>query len=331
VARAGPGPKRQAARLAQISEQLAQRLGDPYLIALITGTRGAGEYLVERWRLGLGLCDQADQLFRDRCTGVAWEMATMHTFGLWSLLHLGETAEVGRRCPALVREAQTRGDLYAATNLLSFTPFVHLMADDPASARLDIKQALAQWTHQGYHIQHYALLQAQVAVELYAGNNLSALAHVAEQWPEFAGSFLKRVQLFRVDVTQLYAYCTLAAATAVRESRSRLREAEAFAKRLRRESTAWSGAAALYVQGTVAAARRDRNTALKLLGEALAAFQAADMNLHAAAVRRRLGELTEGAKGKALVAEADEWMAGQQIKNPARMAAVFAPGFLVRG
>ena len=51
-----------------------------------------------------------------------------------------------------------------------------------------------------------------------------------------------------------------------------------------------------------------------------------DMALHAACARRRLGELTGGDEGRTLIAAANEWMRGQEIKNPERMAAVIAPG-----
>jgi hypothetical protein len=51
------------------------------------------------------------------------------------------------------------------------------------------------------------------------------------------------------------------------------------------------------------------------------------MRLYAAAARRRLGRLIGGDAGKALLVEADTWMASQGIKNPARMTAMLAPGF----
>jgi hypothetical protein len=330
VGHGGERMKRRGARLADMSESIARRLGDPYLIALAMATRGIGDVLSERWQLGLQVIDQADHILRDRATGVAFERASSHTFALWSLFHMGQVAEMGRRCPGLLREAQARGDLYAATNLLSFTPFVRLMADDPAGARQDIQQALTQWTHQGYHIQHYALLQVQVAVELYTGNGTAAWELVSAHWPAFAGSFLKRVQLFRNQVRQLQAYSALAAAAAARQPRPLLRTAEALARRLGREKTPWSGATALYVRGAAAAVRRGQAGARALLSEAVARFQAAGMQLHVAAVRRRLGELLGGAEGRALVAEADAWMAGQHVQDPARMVTVFAPGFPAR-
>ena len=65
-----------------------------------------------------------------------------------------------------------------------------------------------------------------------------------------------------------------------------------------------------------------------MLAAAVTAFERADMTSHAAAARRRLGGLQDDERGRALVAEADAWMAAHGIRNPARMARMIAPGFL---
>jgi eukaryotic-like serine/threonine-protein kinase len=51
------------------------------------------------------------------------------------------------------------------------------------------------------------------------------------------------------------------------------------------------------------------------------------MRLYAVAARRRLGEMIGGDRGRQLIAETEEWMSKQQIKNPARMINLIAPGF----
>jgi len=51
------------------------------------------------------------------------------------------------------------------------------------------------------------------------------------------------------------------------------------------------------------------------------------MQLYAVAARRRLGEMLGGDRGRQLVAQTEEWMTKQQIKNPPRMINLLAPGF----
>ena len=60
---------------------------------------------------------------------------------------------------------------------------------------------------------------------------------------------------------------------------------------------------------------------------AAARFDFADMKLYLAVTRRRIGALQDDAAGRALKGEADEWMAAQDIKNPAAMTRTLAPGF----
>ena len=51
------------------------------------------------------------------------------------------------------------------------------------------------------------------------------------------------------------------------------------------------------------------------------------MKLYAAVARRRIGALQDDAHGRELQRQADEWMAAQNIKNPAAMTRTLAPGF----
>jgi hypothetical protein len=51
-------------------------------------------------------------------------------------------------------------------------------------------------------------------------------------------------------------------------------------------------------------------------------FRGVDMMLHAMGTRRRRGLLLGGAEGQDLVQQADAWMTGQTIRNPARISAI---------
>ena len=56
-------------------------------------------------------------------------------------------------------------------------------------------------------------------------------------------------------------------------------------------------------------------------------FDRADMNLYAAVARRRISAVQDDARGRELRRQADDWMAVQNIKNPAAMTRMLAPGF----
>jgi hypothetical protein len=66
---------------------------------------------------------------------------------------------------------------------------------------------------------------------------------------------------------------------------------------------------------------------VSLLAKAECGFDRADMALYAEAARRTKGEVLGGDEGRALVYASDSWMTSQNIKNPARLTAMLAPGF----
>ena len=110
AATAGRSAHRRTARLLQTTEALAQASGQPYALGMATLAAGVSAYLEARWADALSDCDRAEGVFRDRCTGVAWELDTAHAYALWALSHLG----LGRACPA-VPPADQRGPRRVAT------------------------------------------------------------------------------------------------------------------------------------------------------------------------------------------------------------------------
>jgi hypothetical protein len=299
----------------------------PYPAALVSLARGIAASLEGRWRDGCTLCDRAEGIFREYCTGVMWELGTAHRFALWPLMYLGEVAEIGRRLPRLLKEARERDDLYAVTNLsLVVRSFWRLARDEPERARQELEQTMARWTPHGFHVQHMNRLYDEAQIDLYLGRGRSALERLTAQWPALKRSHLLRVQQVRIFMLHLRARSALAAATGA-DSAALLDLAEGDARTLRREAMPWAGALAGLVRAGVARVRGHVNLATQLLGDAVSACTAADMHLHAAAARHFLGKLTAGPAGQQLVAGADAWMAGQGIQDREKMAAVLVPGF----
>jgi hypothetical protein len=325
AARGGAGLER-AAQIAQQAEELAQKVGHPHAIALAMWARGVGAYLAGTWQKATELCELASEVLRDRCTGMTWELTVANRYRLSSLLYLGELAEVSRRVPALLSTALEQGNLFAAMELRTRLNLIWLAADDPDKARADVIEALKSWPHEGFHLQHYVSLYALTQIELYTGDYEVAWKHVAGQWQALEDSMLLRTPAVRVEAMQLRARTALASSGEGRDS-SKLRLAEKMARKIEKVNMSWSKPFATLVRATIAHQRADVTRANALLLEAARGFERAEMRLHVAAIRRRLGEKLRDDRGRQMIKESDAWMAKQKIKNPEAMTRMVVPGF----
>jgi eukaryotic-like serine/threonine-protein kinase len=328
AASAGGSNRKTTTRLLDRAGELASRVEDPYARGMVALARGVSAYLEGRWTVAQLECDRAETIFRDSCTGVAWELDTAHAFALWGLSHQGAVAELSHRWPILLNRARARGDLYAVMNLSSYImSIVRLAADDPETADRELRQTMSQWSREGYHVQHNDALWAAVQIQLYRGDGAAAWGLIDRTWPALRRSLLLRVQFIRTSMHFLRARGALAAAVAVdgsrpAEARSLLAVARRAARRLERERMPCPTAYARLIRGALAAVGGDSSQAVLRLTQAVACFEAVDMRLCAAAARRRLGEFLGGTRGQEEIDRADRWMSDQKIKNPASMAAM---------
>jgi eukaryotic-like serine/threonine-protein kinase len=327
TANLGGGRWARTTQLLQEARTLSERIDHPQSRGFTTLCEGISEWTTGRWKQARASLERAEKILRDFCTGVAWELGTAHTFTLWSLFYLGEFAEMERRSSSLLREAQDRGDLYAATTLGTFSAaMARLGTDDPEGARQIVEAFLKQWSHNAFHVQHVIALLSLTYIDLYCRNGVTAWTRVSEQWPALARSHLLRVQVIRVMLTNARARSALAAADGARDRRSLWRWAKRDAQRMERERMPYAQAFAGLIHAGLAAQRGDRAGALRLFAGAAGAFDGADMPLFAAAARRRQGELLGGAEGLALVEGANARMKSKGIGDPLRMNAALAPG-----
>ncbi len=328
----GGSNRKRTQRLLEKAGELASRVEDPYASGMVALARGVTAYLEGRWTAAQADCDRADAVFRESCTGVAWELDTAQAFALWGLSHQGEVAELSRRWPIQLDLARARGDLYAVMNLSSYImSIVRLAADDPATADAELRQTMSQWSREGYHVQHNDALWAGVQIELYRGDGEAAWRLIERSWPALKRSLLLRVQFIRTSMYFLRARAALAAAAAIRhsrptEARSLFTVASRAAGHLDREQMPCPKAYARLIQGVLAAERGDSKNGIPLLEEAVECFESVEMRLCAAAARRRLGEFLGGTRGRQEIDRADQWMSDQKIKKPSSMASMIVCG-----
>ncbi len=288
------------------------------------GSRAMRRFMRGDWRLA---SDVLDGLRHDYTVPPPWHVhGTL--FVLWSLYFLGRLAELRRRHAERIAYAEERGDLYTTVNLrIGHTNAIWLAADDPEAARRQVREAIGAWSHSGYHMQHYRAMLAEATIELYLGQGERAYDRVKSDWRKLRRSLLMTAQFVRSDAHFLRARCALASFVEAPANADRLAEAERIARKLQREKMGWIMPLAALVGAGVANLRGDRQTAMALLRTASESANAADMQLHAAVARLRLGALTGGSAGRELFEEADAFMRGQDIRVPERFAAILAPGF----
>jgi eukaryotic-like serine/threonine-protein kinase len=324
----GPGQAR-AAKLLDVGRALSERLGHPHAIGWSRLAAGFAAFLSGRWREARPWFSEAESIFRERCSGCAWELDSVDLFSLWTRYYLGELGELRRLLPSRVQEAAARGDRYGVTNLRARVAHVIALGDDdPAAGEREAKEAVAAWSHQGFHAQHYYQLFAQAEADLYRGDAQAAADVVDTRWPALHRSLLLQVQFIRLEALHLRARTHLAAArTGGGVTDGRVRSALDDARRIERAGMAWALPLGGLVRAGAAALLGDAAGAASLCEGAAHQLDAAGMALYATVARWRLGQLLGGGEGYALVTAANEWLRAQQVREPRRLAAVLAPGF----
>jgi eukaryotic-like serine/threonine-protein kinase len=322
------GAYARAERVLERAQGLVKTIDSPHTRGLHAMASGVAAFIDGAWKTAATALAGAEQIFREQCTGMTWELDTSEILHLLSRVWLGQVAAASERVPGLLRDAIQRGDRYAATNLRTAMHVARLAADDPDGARRESADAIRQWSHRGFHTQHNYDLIAQTNAAIYAGDGIDAERIVRTAWPQLAASHQLRTPGLRVQALDLRARaCAAAARHASGATRKQLvADVARDARRIARLGMRISGALAGAHDAAVTALRGDPLRAAELLADAERAFAAADMALHAHAMQRRRGELLGGAAGAELVAQADAWFARERIKSPVRFATLLTPG-----
>jgi serine/threonine protein kinase len=322
----GARTRKRTAQLEKAASDLANQLGNPHALGLVRMAGGVAAYYDGRFQRARVLSEEAETLFREQCTGVAWEINTSAIYALASLYYLGETRELVERMPRRLDEARDRGDLYAAVEFAAGrSALAWLIADDVPRARREVSRAMDTWSRQGFHSQHFWGVFAGVHLELYVGDGQTAWTMLQQRWPQIARSLILRVQFNLVEILGLRARSSLARAEMSPAERAGLLEAaERDARRIRGEKLELSTPVARLVEAGVASLRGLRDQAGAALDEAITGFERLDMAGYAAAARWRRAQLRGEEAGRA---EAEAFLRSQAVRRPERVVAMLAPGF----
>ena len=313
--------------LVERAEGHARRLNHPHVIGLAALAQTFGNLFVGRFRAALDKANEADKQFRERCTGVSWEIDTTQNCSLTAMVYLGDLVQLAPRLNTLLREAEDRGDRYGGWNAAGRPSIVWLAIDEPDTAVRINKTVIDRWSSERFQSQHLFELLASAQIDLYLGRPADAWQRLMKSWPAMAHSkIVPRVQFAHIEMLHLRARVGLALAVSTGD-RSVLRQVERDAATIIRTEMDWSRPLAQSIRAGLRAIDGDLDESRQLLESALRNFEKAEMLLFAAAARRRLGKLVGGDEGEALVTAADTWLRAQLVKIPERMVDVLMPGF----
>ncbi|MDI1476490.1 serine/threonine-protein kinase [Polyangium sp. y55x31] len=320
-------------RLLCLAEDLARETGDPYDRAWALASRAACSWFAASWAASVRFCDESAALLRERCQGIAWELAMLDAFALSALAQLGRVRELGERLARSMRDAERRGDLFAMSSCRLGQPSLSWLAADRAEeydASLRTEDVELEWRLNPTQQYHRVISVVQTC--LYMGEAERAWAYIEDAWPHLRGSKLLWVECIRVELCHLRARAALAAAAcgpvhALRSREARLvRTALTEARRIERTALPHAAPLAALIRAAAARLGGDRDRAARALSAAVEGFARTEMALYREAARARLGALRGGAEGLALIEESRRFMAAEGIREPAAMIAMLAPG-----
>jgi serine/threonine protein kinase/tetratricopeptide (TPR) repeat protein len=331
VAMSGPKAAARTAEIVERSLELAQRIHHPHALGLATTMSGAGRYLAGRWKDSIEALDRGARILREQCSGVTWELDTADIFVFSALQWLGRWKELTVRFEDFIRSAQARGDLYAETHAMLETAwYVEIARDQPHVAREHIRRAFAHKKGDSYDVHDFLFFLASTSVDLYCGHAESARRRVDETWPRARAALMLEIYVSRMETMSLRIRSRIACAAepyvGKRERDAFLRDAEKDIAKVEEDPHVWPRANAALFRAGVATVRGEKDVARMMVERAERAYATADMEVHTAVARIRLGQLLGGTRGAELRAEGESRLAAQNIKAPAKVARMLAPG-----
>ena len=312
--------------LSQRARALSMKIGSPHATALTDLASGVAAFMLGNWCEATQHCQQALDRLRG-LSGTAWEAALAQNFVIGALSYEGQLRRVTTLARQLLATARDRGHTYWDTELRTRQTLVWLAQDAPEEAVRQADEGIAQWSHAGFHRQHYNHVLAHMQVAIYRGDAQAAWERLSTHWTAIRRSLLLRVQWTRIEARYGRARCALLMARSGRRPETFLSIARHEAARIRHERMSWSDPIADLIDAGVAVQRGEAAAARRLLPGAIESFDRKGMSLYAAATRRRLGALVGGSDGRDYLRQSDEFMGREEIVNPAHMTRLIAPGF----
>lgn len=314
-------------KLIDEGERVAREHGHDAALGWVATARGIAVTSIGDWRASIDEFDEGVALMRAKTVGTHWEQTHSLATSLLSLASLGELERMSVRANRLRREAAEVGDVIMTVEGSLYAALADLAADQPRVARQRLDDTMTRWTTEGYHYQHWTALRYRTYCDLYDQRLVDTMRNLDDNIRQAKEARLFDNQIVRGEAPMLRAYTALACIDAGDGPARWVPVVEKARRELHKLERTWADAAALALQAGLARAQGDVSGAVASLRQAREAYHRADMALHAAVMKRRLGETLGGERGESLARDADDAMRARGVQAPARWARVYAPGF----
>ncbi len=321
-------PFKRTCQLLTVSGSIAERRGDPYTRAFhFLCSAGVALAARDKFSECVEQATRAQQLFRDECRGVAWEIGQASLFELAARAFLGQFRELSVRSQASMRAARECGDKLSERSIASTAAIWALLAEDrPGAANILLSEHLPEPGKGPVLVQDMYRILSDGVIGLYARDR-DTLAMLDGLMPALSRSMLLKVRLFRV---QFLAWHGRAALLATRDAKvgerpRLLRIAEKDARALSACKTPQGEGHALLIRAAIERRLGHPEAELTLLRNAHRIWSDHDCAPFAAAAALRMAKLIGGDEGDAIEEGAARFFRTQGVVNPRRLCGVFLP------
>lgn len=296
--------------------RLARRAGDPYLLGFTWCCAGVARLAAGRFREALARVDEGLAAIHAGGAPAVWERNTFRPAAGYALLALGSLRERARRAEIALAEAEAEADPLGEAEAALQIAYARLSAGDPGGARALLHRARALLPRDAITLHHQSACVVDASIHLHEGAPAQALAAFEAACAAMEESPIRRIPVLRTELDQLAGAIAVACAAADPARRSdHLDRAEAAADRLVSARRVQGQPAAVVLRAGAAWARGASSRAVDLFRAAAAAYETAEMKIHAAAARRVAAAIAGGS-----AAAADAALAAEGVAHPARWA-----------
>ncbi len=321
-------PFKRTSQLLAVSGRVAEQRGDTYTRAF-HALCSAGVALAARDQFSecVEQASRAQQLFREECRGVDWEIGQASLFELAARTFLGQFRELSARTQTSMRAARECGDKLSERSVASTAAVWALLAEDrPGAAKALLQEQLPDTGKGPILVQDMYRILSDGVVGLYARDR-QTLSMLDSLRPALSRSMLLKVRLFRVQFLAWHGRAALLATRdATADERPRLLKiADKDARALDACKTPQGEGHALLIRAAIERRFGHPEAELSMLRRAHDIWSERHCQPFAAAAALRMAKLIGGDEGDAIEEGAATFFRTQGVVNPKRLCGVFLP------